>query len=69
MRNTCVFLLTGIIFIIPACSTETLKRAGYETLQNVQEQQCQKELSSDCPERESYEAYQGKIKDLEKSEK
>jgi hypothetical protein len=57
MINIRAVLVTGIIFSILACSTETLKRTGYETLQNVQEQQCRKDLSSECQKRESYDAY------------
>ncbi len=69
MRNAHVFLLAGIIFTIQACSTESLKRTGYETLQNIQQQQCQGDLSSECPKRDSYDTYQRKLKDLENSQK
>lgn len=57
-----LLLITLILFGIAGCSTETWKRAGYETLQNVKEQQCQKQSPEDCPERESYDKYQDKIK-------
>ncbi len=69
MRNARVFLLTGVSFTILSCSTESLKRTGYETLQNIQQQQCQEDLSSECLKRESYETYQRKLKDLENSQK
>lgn len=68
MRSTRVILLTGIIFTSHACSMESLKRTGFEIVQNIQAQQCQNDLSSECPRRESYEAYQTKIKDLETSQ-
>jgi hypothetical protein len=42
---------------ITACSSEGVKRTTYETLQNVGEQQCEKDFSSDCPERQSYDEY------------
>jgi hypothetical protein len=65
MKQSHVVLLAGVLFTVSSCSTESLKRTGYETLQNVQEQRCQKDLSSECPERESYDAYQRKIEELD----
>ena len=56
-----MFFLVGTALIVSACSTDFYKRTGFETLQNIQEQQCQQELSSECPDRESYEEYQRKI--------
>jgi len=64
MKNTHAFFLFGLIFTISACSMESLKRTGYETLQNIQKQQCQKELASECPGQETYEVYQKEIKDF-----
>ena len=69
MKYAKVFMLVWAIVNLSACTTESLKRTGYETLQNIQEQQCRKELSSECPKRESYEAYQQKTKTLDESEK
>ncbi len=66
MRNTLVLLLTVIVITIPACSKESLKRTGYKTLQNIQEQKCQRN-SSECPEQESYDNYQRKRQELETS--
>ena len=51
------------IFLVQSCSKEALQRTGYETLQNVQEQQCEKELSADCPERVRFEDYQQQRKE------
>lgn len=48
-----------------ACSTESVQRTGYETLQNIGEQQCEKDLSADCPERRSYDEYRQELKDLD----
>lgn len=45
MRNPRIFLLTGFIFAISACNMSSLKRTGYETLQNIPEEQCRKDLS------------------------
>ena len=51
------------IILVQACSKDALQRTGYETLQNVQEQQCEKELSADCPERARFEDYQQQRKE------
>ena len=50
----CVLLLSALAC---ACSSEDVRRTTYETLQNVGEQQCDKDLSGDCPERQSYDEY------------
>ncbi len=63
MRKMYRYFFIKIALIISACSTEFYKKTGYEMLQNVQEQQCQQELSAQCPQRESYEEYQRKLKD------
>jgi len=67
MRNILVLLLTLIVFTIPACSKDSLKRTGYKTLQNVQEQKCQKNPATECPEQESYDNYQRERQELETS--
>ncbi len=59
-----IISLFGIIFVISSCSSESLKRTSYETLQNIGQQQCENELSSECQERESYDDYQKKRKDV-----
>lgn len=68
MRNIQILLLTGLVFFVTACSSESLKRTGYETLKNVEEMQCEKDLTADCPERDSYETWQRKRQDSEDSE-
>jgi hypothetical protein len=67
MRIIIIFSLVGLIFCISSCSSESLKRTGYEALQNIGEQQCEKELLSECQERESYDDYQRMRKDAEDS--
>lgn len=47
------FLVTAV-----ACSTESVKRTAYETLQNVREQDCQKHPSVECEKRERFETYE-----------
>ena len=67
MRNTLVLLLTVIVITIPACSKESLKRIGYNTLQNIQKQKCRRNPETECPEQASYENYQRKRQELETS--
>lgn len=67
MRNCAAHLIALSIIVFCGCSSESLNRIGYETLQNVEEQQCQKDLTSECPERESYDNYQSTRKEAEGS--
>jgi len=57
MQSLPFTLLPVCLLVAPGCSTDTLSRTGYETLQNIGAQQCEKDLSADCPEHESYESY------------
>jgi len=59
----CVLCLV-IVVLTAGCSSETAKRTAYETLQNVHEQDCLKNLKSpeDCGKRESYDDYERKRK-------
>jgi hypothetical protein len=52
-----VIFTTLLGFGLSACSSEGVKRTTYETLQNIGEQQCEKDLSSECPQRQSYDEY------------
>ena len=58
-------LLAMLVPAVCACSTESWKRTGYETLQNINQQQCEKNLSMECDERTSYEAYRREVEDYE----
>jgi hypothetical protein len=60
-------LLATILPTVCGCSTESWKRTGYETLQNVRQQQCEKSLSEtgQCGERKSYETYRREVEELE----
>ena len=66
MKVRYIFLV-GLFGSLIGCSGQVVKRAGYETLQNIRDIQCEKDLTADCPERESYEAYQRKLQDMESS--
>ena len=65
MKHICILLLGGLMLCAHGCSTESLKRTGYETLQNVEDERCLRNLSSECPERESYDEYQRKTQDFQ----
>ncbi len=67
MRTTIMLLLTVIVITISACSKGSLNRAVYDTLWNIQEQKCQRNPETECPERESYENYQRQRQELETS--
>ena len=58
-------LLAALLAAACASCTESWKRTGYETLQNINQQQCEKNLSRKCDERKSYEAYRREVEDYE----
>ena len=68
IRGACLVVLAGIVFVVSACSSETVKRTTYETLQNIAEIKCQEDLSADCSGREPYEDYKRRMEDNEVDE-
>jgi hypothetical protein len=54
----------AIIVIVTACSSDAAKQTAYETLQNIGQQECQKNMPSDCQSRESYDDYQRQREEL-----
>jgi hypothetical protein len=67
-RRSAINLLKSVLLVtllpaVCACSTESWKQTGYETLQNIHQQQCEKNFSMECGERKSYEAYKREIED------
>lgn len=60
-------LSLAIIALLSGCSFDTVKRTIYETFQNIRQERCMRNLSSDCEKRESYEDYERKRKELEAS--
>jgi len=60
-----VMVFVAGLLCAQGCTKEAMKRTGYETVQNIGQQQCEKDLSSDCTERDSYDAYQRKVEELE----
>jgi hypothetical protein len=65
MANSVRVLCVVIVALTAGCSSESAKRTAYETLQNVRQQECLKNLSAECEKRESYEDYERKRKELE----
>jgi len=61
------WIITGLfsLCMIDGCSSETVKRTTYETLQNIREQECMKNPSSDCSRRDTYDQYQKQRKEVE----
>lgn len=58
-------LLVLLMTFCTGCSSETVRRTAYETLQNVHQQECMRDRSMDCGQRESYEDYQSQREALE----
>ena len=56
------YILLVLILGALGCSSETLKRTAYETLQNVRQQDCYKQPSIECEKRDSMEVYEDKRK-------
>jgi hypothetical protein len=66
MRFLVCLLGLAWLALASGCSTETLRRTAYETLQNVGQQECEKSMSSDCQKRVSYDEYQRERKELKR---
>jgi hypothetical protein len=58
----------AVAVIVAGCSAESAKRAGFETMQSYRQLQCDKDPSSQCPQRERYEDYQKERKKIKDSE-
>lgn len=59
----------GWLLALEGCSAASLQRMGYETMQNVKEQQCLNREMRQCPESPTYEKYQEQRRELEASGK
>ena len=60
IRAVVVSCALVVIMQLTGCSSAAAKRTAFETLQNVQAQQCERDLSGNCPQREDYDDYQRK---------
>jgi hypothetical protein len=59
------FFLFLLIFTLSGCSADTVQRLTYESVQNLRQQQCQKNLSAtNCNTRQSYDSYQQNLQEL-----
>lgn len=68
MSNSLKCVLYALVLSAAGCSAESLQRTGYETLQNIEQQRCQKDLSAECAQRESFNAYQRERQELQKAD-
>ena len=68
MRRIGLWVMLGLMVFIHGCSSESAKRTAFETLQNMREQQCDQDLSGNCPQRQSYADYQRKRKEAQSPE-
>jgi len=55
-----------LLLLMGGCTGEMAKRTTYETLENVRMNQCDKEISANCPGREGYDDYTRKRNDVVK---
>lgn len=58
--SACLIAVIALPLAGAGCSQEAAKRTSFETLQNLREQQCNRDLSGHCPPRQDYEAYRRK---------
>lgn len=68
MTKIRVTLFTGLVVLIAACSNADMKRTGYETLQNIRQQECYKNPSVECENRESLEVYEDRREGVKQAE-
>jgi len=59
-----IVVIASLFFIASACSSETVKRTTYETLQNIRQQECSRTPSVECEKRESMEVYEDKREEV-----
>jgi len=68
MKITVIILLGAALMFTAGCSRENAKRMSYEAVRNMEQQECLKDRSIDCPDRESYNDYQRKREEATSSE-
>jgi hypothetical protein len=52
------------LLLTVACSSESVKRNTYHSLQIMQQRECQQQAGKDCPEPESYNKYEKQREDV-----
>ena len=68
MRIPVALLISGIAILASACSDTAIRRTGYETLQNIREQECSRTPSVECERRESMEVYKNRREEVERAD-
>lgn len=68
MKRRTLLFIAGFLALVQGCTSESVKRTSFETLQNIREEQCAKDLSGKCPPRETYDEYQSKLKEGQPSQ-
>lgn len=53
-----LFVLLHVMVLISACSSASVKRNAYQSVESMRQQQCIKQPSTDCPPPESYNKYE-----------
>jgi len=51
-------MCVAIFLLSFGCSSEMAKRSAYESLQNIEQMNCQQNPGSRCPEKQNYDDYQ-----------
>ena len=58
MNTRKCILIIAIVQLCQGCSSDEVQRAGYETLQSIEDQRCSRDLTGECPRRKSFDDYQ-----------
>lgn len=56
-------IFTTALLLLAGCSSESLKRNTFESLQTIKQRECQQTPGKDCPPRESYNQYEKQRED------
>jgi hypothetical protein len=67
MRKPVIVLLAACAYLNSGCGGDAGARTAYETVQNMRQQECLKNLSSDCDKRDSYDEYQRLRREMQKA--
>ena len=63
MMNSILRLVAAAFLLLACgCSSEMVKRSAYESMQNMEQMNCQQHPGATCPEKQSYDEYQRGLK-------
>ena len=68
MSNSLKYVVYALALSAAGCSAQSLQRTGYETLQNIEQQRCRKDLSAECAPRESFDSYRRERRELQQTD-